>query len=229
MLADETRIRLASARTEDPASLSVSFLLTQPPAWRARLLREWTSQLGLPPLPGGAFDQIDSQMLRARRDACPEYCWAGVVIARWRDLLHAESVRDALPEDWRASWSGAAPLLLPTGERLEFVGDGNASANDGASLTGSMAGELEAQFGALEACARHGGERIHLAGREHSHSLRNCLQEAAIPPWQRRRLPLLKSGDGELLAAGDAIGSARFLAFCRERGVRLCWHRQPPV
>ena len=228
LLGDETRTRLALARTDDPASLSVSFLLAQAPAWRARLLREWASQLGLPPIPGGAFQTIDAQLLQARPDACPEYRWAGMVLTRWRDLLHAEPVCDALPPGWRAAWDGSSPLPLPTGDYLEFVDDRAAGSGIEASAPDLIARGLEAQFGAVEACARHGGERIRLAGREHSHSLRNCLQEAAIPPWHRLRLPLLETGEGEVLAAGDVIASGRFLEFCRKQGVRLSWHRQPP-
>lgn len=43
--------------------------------------------------------------------------------------------------------------------------------------------------------ARQGGEKIRLAGRSHSHSLKKILQEKRIPPWERRLLPLIYLGE----------------------------------
>ena len=69
--------------------------------------------------------------------------------------------------------------------------------------------------------ARRGGERICLAGRLHAHALKHVLQERAVPPWDRARLPLLSTVDGVLLAAGDGVLSAAFEAWLRARGARL--------
>ena len=44
-------------------------------------------------------------------------------------------------------------------------------------------------------------------------------------PWRRARMPLLSDADGELLAAGDAILSARMAAWLRAHGARLRWAR----
>ena len=72
---------------------------------------------------------------------------------------------------------------------------------------------------------RQGGERILLPGRTHSHALKKLLPELGIPPWQRERLPLLFASDGELLAAGDLLISARLQGYCLARSLRLCWKR----
>ena len=64
-----------------------------------------------------------------------------------------------------------------------------------------------------------------LPGRGHSHALKHVLQDAGVPPWQRERLPLLSDADGELLAAGDAILSARMAAWLHARGAHLQWMR----
>ena len=71
---------------------------------------------------------------------------------------------------------------------------------------------------------RQGGERIRLPGREHSHALKDCLQAAGLPPWERSRLPLLRDPHGEVLAAGDAILSARLDTWCQSHATRLRWH-----
>ena len=62
---------------------------------------------------------------------------------------------------------------------------------------------------ALAVCGRRGGERITLPGRAHSHALKKVLQEQGVPSWERERLPLVFADDGELLAAGDRVISAR--------------------
>ena len=51
---------------------------------------------------------------------------------------------------------------------------------------------------------RRGGERCRPVGRSRSASLKKLLQESALPPWWRDRLPLLFLDD-ELLALG-ALG-----------------------
>jgi tRNA(Ile)-lysidine synthase len=71
---------------------------------------------------------------------------------------------------------------------------------------------------------RLGGERITLPGRGHGHALKHVLQDAGVPPWRRARLPLLIDGDGDVLAAGDAVLSARMAAWLHANGARLIHH-----
>ena len=79
----------------------------------------------------------------------------------------------------------------------------------------------------MTARARHGGERIALPGRDHSHALKHVLQDLGIPPWERERLPLLVDRDGDLVAAGDVAFSDAFDRWLRDRGARLCWEPWP--
>jgi tRNA(Ile)-lysidine synthase len=53
---------------------------------------------------------------------------------------------------------------------------------------------------------RRGGERLRPDCRRPNRSLKNLLQEAGIPPWQRQRLPLLFSGEKLVFVPG--IGAA---------------------
>src|SRR3546814_1116542 len=84
---------------------------------------------------------------------------------------------------WCANWDGKQPLALPGGGQLQLDG----------------AGTFDAP---LRVHARHGGERIRLPGRDHSHALKHVLQDLGVPPWQRERLPLLSDASGEVHAAG---------------------------
>jgi len=61
----------------------------------------------------------------------------------------------------------------------------------------------------LRVSARAGGERITLPGRAHGHAVKIALQDAGVPPWQRKRMPLVFAADGELLAVGDVLRSGR--------------------
>lgn len=208
LLDGETAIRLARVQGVAPAILSVPGLLALEPAWRHRVLRAWIAALGLPPLPGAALVRIDTEMLPVRGDAEPEYRWAGCVLRRWRDQLFAGAARTALPSDWQVAWSGSEPLVLPGGDQLAFV------SADPAAAPASMA---------LAVCGRRGGERITLPGRVHSHALKKVLQEQGVPSWERERLPLVFADDGELLAAGDRVISARLAAWTTGSGRRLLW------
>ena len=188
----------------DDRTLDVDALRAIPQARRARVLRRWIGALGLPPLPGHGIARIETDLLPARTDAEACFEWSCARIRRWRNLLHADAMREAFPVHWAQAWDGAGPLWLPTGDTLELVG-------------------VDGFDAPLHVHARQGGERIVLPGRGHSHALKHVLQEAGIPPWRRERLPLLSSADGTLQAAGDAILSASLAAWLGTREARLHW------
>uniref|UniRef100_UPI002148CA95 tRNA lysidine(34) synthetase TilS n=1 Tax=Tahibacter caeni TaxID=1453545 RepID=UPI002148CA95 len=55
---------------------------------------------------------------------------------------------------------------------------------------------------------RRGGERLRPHDDTHTRELRDLLQLAGVPPWQRGFLPLVYAGD-ELLAVADLWHTAR--------------------
>ena len=207
LLGHEDGLALAMARTSDPRSLSVHALLEFPASRRARALRRWIDELGLPPLPGEGIAQIETDLLPARADARARFEWRDSVIERWRDLLHAQRRREPLPAGWSIEWDGQVPLELPGGDLLRLQGVSSFSSP-------------------LRVFSRQGGERIALPGRAHSHTLKNVLQELGVPPWEREALPLLSNDAGQLVAVADLAYSAGFDAWLRESGARLHWARQ---
>jgi len=200
--------QLALVATADPAVLSRQALLGLPTARRARVLRLWVTQLGLPALPAEGIARIEHDVLPARADAQAMFAWEGQAVRGWRDLLHVGSLLEALPADWRAVWSGAQPLEMPDGGTLRLEG---AARLDAPAHVGT----------------RQGGERVTLPGRSHSHALKHVLQDLGVPPWERPHLPVLRTADGEVLAVGDLVYSATFDAWLRTHGARLHW--QPPT
>lgn len=207
LLAQEDAAALAAAQGAQPQLLSRSVLASLPADRRARVLRAWVAGLGLPPLPARGVAVIDTQLLHSRPDAGAAFRWGDVEVRTWRDLLRAGPVRAGLPADWTVEWDGRTPLALPDGGTLALEGA------PALALPGTVR-------------SRRGGERMRLAGRPHHHTLKHILQDLAVPPWQRRHLPLLTAPDGELLAAGDVAYSAPFAQWLQQHGARLRW--RPP-
>ena len=194
---------LVSARN-DAGTLCGNTLRALPAARRARVLRRWVIQRGLPPLPANGIARIEGEMLGGRADGEARFEWAGACVQLWRERLYAHSIQIALPVDWSQAWDGSDVLQLPTGATLELTG--------------------AARFDTpMRVHARQGGERIQLPGRTHHHALKHVLQDNRIPPWQRHAMPLLSSADGVLDAAGDSIVSAWLDAWLQSHGARLHW------
>ena len=203
LLDGEDEVALNAVRL-DAQTLQVAALHVLTPERRARVLRRWIAGLQLPPLPGQGVSRIERVLLDARRDAAARFEWSGARVCRWRDQLHAGPMSAPLAGDFTLQWDGRSPLLLPTGDRLQLLG----------------AAGFERP---IQVRARRGGERILLPGRRHTHTLKHLLQEAALPPWQRARLPLLFDHDDALLAAGDRILSARLHAWLEPQQAKLQW------
>ncbi len=204
LLDEEDARALATVRGADPHVIDMSALLRWPAARRARLLRRWTAELGLPALPWEGVARIEHALLAARPDSDAEFAWAGAVIRRWRGLLQGDWQRAPLPPDWQATWDGRESLPLPCGGSLILQGANGFDAP-------------------LQVHARRAGERIALPGRAHSHALKHVLQELGVPPWVRGRLPLVSDAAGALLAVGDLVYSAKFDAWLHACNARLVW------
>lgn len=202
LLDEEDAQALLSVRSLDPRTIDVDRLRKLPVARRARVLRRWTGDLGLPPLPAQGIARVGADLLDDAADSAAEFAWSGAVVRRWRGVLHADIQRTALPTDWQVHWDGRRPLPLPGGGALHLLG-------------------ADAFDALISVHARQGGERITLTGRAHSHSFKHVLQDLGVPPWQREQMPLLSTQDGDLLAAGDLVYSATFEAWLHAHSARL--------
>lgn len=204
LLALEDQRALQQATLDTPRELSLPALLALPAARRARVLRRWIEQAGLPPLPANGIERIETELLPARDDAEARFDWHGASLRRWREVLRADVFPAPFPPRWRQEWDGRLPLVLPDGGWLELQ-------------------DVEAFPNVLLAHARQGGERIQLPNRGHSSELKKLLQERGIPVWTREVLPLLSTADGELLAAGNLIVSERLHEWLQRHHASLHW------
>lgn len=212
-LREQSMAFLALIQDVDKRALAVSGLMQQQKPWRAQILRAWTESLNMPPLPANILQEIEQTVLTATSDTAAQVQWSGTQIMRWRDCLYILETHVEMPHDWQHVWSDALPFTLPNGDQWGFE-SGNDQTALWATIQNDFGGDLVIAF-------RQGGERIMLKNREQHSSLKNCLQELGIPPWQRSRLPLVLTASGECLAVGDVLLSARFEAFCKSHSVRF--------
>ena len=116
------------------------------------------------------------------------------MIRRYRGEVHIEEKIPAPLTESTLIWTLQDGLDLPgSGGRLVF----ERMTGQGLSLARLTAAPVSIRL-------RQGGERLRPDCLRPTRSLKNLLQEAGMPPWQRQRLPLLFSG--EKLAFVPGIG-----------------------
>ncbi len=69
---------------------------------------------------------------------------------------------------------------------------------------------------------RQEGDAIELSARSGRVTVKNIFQQAAVPPWQRERWPILTSGSTVVAIVGIATASA-YKVFAGEWGVAIEW------
>lgn len=181
------------------------------------LLRHFILGRGCRLPPERRLEQARRQLLEARADA--EVCvdLGGYELHRFRG--RACLLPTAPAEAPRAvAWCGEAALELPwLGQTLCFT------PATGAGLKRSLL-----QAGPVEVRVRRGGEHLRPHPGGARRSLKKLLQEAALPPWERARLPLLFCGGRLAWAAGIGY-EAECLASAGEPGIILALQGQQQV
>lgn len=189
LLAELGEIDLTGAADTD-GSLRISSLLALSLPRRSNVLRFWLhTRTGATP-PEARLRELLARIARTPRSQQAMVSWGDVVVQRYRDRLTVFPLAPPVTGDWEAVWNLGTALEIPgRGRRL---------------LARLEIGAGIARDRVIGRCVRvrlrRGGERARLRG--HRHKVKKLLQEAAIPPWERRRLPLIYVDD-ELAAIGD--------------------------
>jgi tRNA(Ile)-lysidine synthase len=159
-----------------------------------------------------------AQLLGAGADRRPLVAWDGGEIRRFRGALYVQPPLGAPPPLPAAlpGRAGASLDLGPDNGRLRLVR---------AAAGGIAARRLD---GPLEVRYRRGGERLRPAGEAHRRELKKLLQERAVVPWMRDRIPLLYAG-ATLVAVAGLWTAQEFIAGAGEPGWRVRWDRHPPL
>jgi len=188
--------RMDSAIAEVNGNLRVDVLSSLSGARARNLLRYWLAESGIPVPSAGRLENLLQQLCSARDDAQIRIALGASVIRRYRGEVHIEEKTPALLTEPPLTWLLQDSLELPgAGGRLVF----DQMQGQGLSLAKLTAEPVTIRL-------RQGGERLRPDCRRPGRSLKNLLQEAGIPPWQRQRLPLLFSGENLVFVPG--IGAA---------------------
>ncbi len=200
---------LASLATADARIIRIAPLLALAPMRQRNVLRYWLHRVCTLTIPSTVhLQRIIDEILRADEDAEPLVHWHGAEVRRYRDHLYAMSPLTAGDPNWQQAWDLQDCLRLPTGETLET------QQAEGSGLRKTdLAQGVTVRY-------RHGGERCRLTGRTHHHELKKLLQEWAIPPWQRDRIPLVYIGDKLAQVAGYCVCEP-FAAKPNEPGLQI--------
>ncbi|MDX1253672.1 MAG: tRNA lysidine(34) synthetase TilS [Oceanisphaera sp.] len=180
-----------------PRRLDLGGFLQEPDAWRLPLLRHWLRAAGAPSLPGNQLIELLRQLESAADDRQPAVEWHGWSVRRYDGKLWLGQELPKVDSGYCADWDCTQPLVLPAG-------------------LGSMTFE-EGERRSLQVRFRREGDSIRYKG--HTKSLKAVMQELAIPPWLRDRVPLVI--DGERLVA---IADRRY---ADEAALWLLWHDSP--
>ncbi|WP_445354784.1 tRNA lysidine(34) synthetase TilS [Microbulbifer sp. EKSA008] len=151
---------------------------------RKNLMRHWVLRQGGQPPESALLNQALFQVTHAAEDAQLEVNLGGCVVRRFRNRLYLtpELAPIANNSDKSWHWDGRSNLALPAGGILRPSSDW--PVDD------------------YRVCYRRGGERAHPVNRSRSQTLKKLLQEWALEPWLRDRVPLVFLGDDLVAVAG---------------------------
>ena len=210
LLAEE--LARIDAQSLDRSSVSAQRLRQLSDVRALNLLRQLFIDRGLQMPPRTRLEEALRQCREAGRDAEIQVVFGGARLRCYRDRVELVAESADLPADWRSRWDGEHDLILPDG-----LGILRSHA-----LTGEGIARRHFETRAATVRGRSGGERMQPGENRPRRALKNLLQEHAVPPWERSRMPLVFFG--EQLAWVPGIGvAAEFRAGAAEPGIAPEW------
>jgi tRNA(Ile)-lysidine synthase len=196
----------------EDGTLAVDALRRLPAARAKNLLRYFLSRHGASMPDTDRLDEALRQALTAKEDARVLVGVGGFELRRFEGRLHAVPRLAAPQAGYARQWRGERKMPLP---QL-----GGVLAMDRGRGNGISLARLRGRRVTIE--LRRGGERLQPDCRRPRRSLKNLLQEARIPPWERERLPLLFCGGDLVWAPGFGVDCS-FQAAAGEAAVEPAW------
>ena len=176
-------------------TLAVEALRRLPAARAKNLLRYFLARSGAS-MPGAErLDEALRQALDAKDDARVLIGVGDYDLRRFGNRLHAVPRLETPGPGYERPWRGEKKLRLPELGGVLAMNRGRGAGLSVARLRGRP----------LTVRVRRGGERLQPDARRPRRSLKNLLQEAGMPPWQRERLPLLFCGGDLVWVAGIGV------------------------
>lgn len=176
------------------------------------LLRYFFSQSQIP-VPNSVQLQQMLQQLRSRQpDDGTEIRWADRVLRCHAGLIDVDVAAERAVDSWRVAWLGETELVLPQGCGVLRLQPG----------VGAGIARSKLMNEAVTVRSRVGGERLRPNPLRPRRTLKNLLQEAGIPPWQRTHMPLVFSGEALVWVAGIGV-DAGFAAAPNQDSISITW------
>lgn len=179
-------------------ALHIAGLTMLSPARQRNALRVWLRGRGFA-MPGeDALQRVQREVLAASVDAEPLLRCGDYELRRYRDELYAMPILPPIPDAAACLvWQAEDRLILPPG-----------------------CGVLQASRPPprpLRIRFHQTGARLCPSASTHTKTLKNLFQEAGIPPWRRRRTPLIEL-EGRLVWVPGLPEVADWQHFCAEQG-----------
>ncbi|MBB70866.1 MAG: tRNA lysidine(34) synthetase TilS [Legionellales bacterium] len=168
---------LDAAINAETGGLMIAALQTQSRERQHAMLRHWLYQHDAPLPSTKRLEQIVADVINARDDASPSFCWGNVGLKRFKGELQ-------LTHNDESDFDSSQVLTWDLASRLNIPGVGELQVASGDGLRAPNGETVTVRF-------RLGGERFHPLGRQGSHPLKKLFQEWGIPPWQRQLIPLI--------------------------------------
>lgn len=165
------------------------------------LIRHWLKQLQAPPLPKKKTENLISQLRTVDTESKLTIEWEGWMIRYFRGQLWA--FPDTLVQVCRDT-------LWTSGQQIDLGACGQLLLH-GAEPDSNWAITSRPQGGSFKP-----------QGHQHSKTIKQLLQESAIPPWLRDSLPFLFWGD-ELMAIGDFFLHQKLVDWLTQHQAQLTW------
>jgi len=155
------------------------------------------------------------QLIEAGDDAAVHVVLGACELRRYNGCAYLLQSLAEAPAQLRRDWDGKRVWPLP-----ELSGTLHFSRRPGSGLDCARVGEL-----GLRVSLRQGGEKLRLQPGGSTRSLKNLLQEARMPPWERERLPLIYCADTLVAVPGLGVASG-WQAGAGNFGWTITWKRQ---
>ncbi|MGH8129028.1 MAG: tRNA lysidine(34) synthetase TilS [Gammaproteobacteria bacterium] len=201
-----------SLQSGDTHSLSIDPLLALSPPRRRNALRYWLRERDLPLPTAHKLLELEAGFIVHDPGGRAVLAWPGACVRRYRGRLFAHA-------PWPPLSAGVRRLVPEQPLDLGCLGRITLRRDEQGPLTEALVSQtLTIRF-------RAGGECLRPAGAGHHRTLKHLLQEQAVLPWMRDRLPLLYAGDELVAIPGVVEAAVEFSG----TGWRLDWSGAPPL
>jgi len=210
LLEEIAALDLAALLAPGGQALNLAALAALSAARQRNVLRHWLARRGLTVPDTVHLERIRLELPSARADAQPRVRWAGGEVRRFREHLFAFTAAQSAALT-RPRPGAREPALQPWDWRRDRCFE--LDANRGrlqlvADAQGTIDGDLLPAR--LWVGGRVGGEKIRITPNGPRRALKALLRDAALPPWERERLPVIHVAPERAAAAATASEATIF-------------------